>query len=163
MAVDEATKKQDELELYQIDDKAIVPFFQKHLEELRQFIHEHRNDRLSLLVLLKQFIRTYRMPFNMQRYMEVQRTFIQRSLHDKIQDRQQAVSHWIQEFAGRHRNRMIQLQCLYLDRVKDRLLPEIEKMLANRIDHLQEKLDERNSDVAPSAGTNSAETQNTEN
>lgn len=142
MAVDEATKKQDELELYQIDDKAIVPFFQKHLEELRQFIHEHRNDRLSLLVLLKQFIRTYRMPFNMQRYMEVQRTFIQRSLHDKIQDRQQAVSHWIQEFAGRHRNRMIQLQCLYLDRVKDRLLPEIEKMLANRIDHLQEKLDE---------------------
>ena len=141
MAVDEATKKQDELELYQIDDKAIVPFFQKHLEELRQFIHEHRNDRLSLLVLLKQFIRTYRMPFNMQRYMEVQRTFIQRSLHDKIQDRQQAVSHWIQEFAGRHRNRMIQLQCLYLDRVKDRLLPEIEKMLANRIDHLQEKLD----------------------
>ena len=146
MAVDEATKKQDELELYQIDDKAIVPFFQKHLEELRQFIHEHRNDRLSLLVLLKQFIRTYRMPFNMQRYMEVQRTFIQRSLHDKIQDRQQAVSHWIQEFAGRHRNRMIQLQCLYLDRVKDRLLPEIEKMLANRIDHLQEKLDE-NSDA----------------
>ena len=159
MAVDEATKKQDELELYQIDDKAIVPFFQKHLEELRQFIHEHRNDRLSLLVLLKQFIRTYRMPFNMQRYMEVQRTFIQRSLHDKIQDRQQAVSHWIQEFAGRHRNRMIQLQCLYLDRVKDRLLPEIEKMLANRIDHLQEELGERHSDAAPSAETNSAEAQ----
>ena len=159
MAVDEATKKQDELELYQIDDKAIVPFFQKHLEELRQFIHEHRNDRLSLLVLLKQFIRTYRMPFNMQRYMEVQRTFIQRSLHDKIQDRQQAVSHWIQEFAGRHRNRMIQLQCLYLDRVKDRLLPEIEKMLANRIDHLQEELGERHSDAASSAETNSAEAQ----
>ena len=168
MAVDEATKKQDELELYQIDDKAIVPFFQKHLEELRQFIQEHRNDRLCLLVLLKQFIRTYRMPFNMQRYMEVQRTFIQRSLHDKIQDRQQAVSHWIQEFAGRHRNRMIQLQCLYLDRVKDRLLPEIEKMLANRIDHLQEKLDERSSSAVPSAeitpaDINSSEKQNTEN
>lgn len=149
MAVDEATKKQDELELYQIDDKAIVPFFQKHLEELRLFIHEHQHERLGLLVLLKQFIRTYRMPFNMQRYMEVQRTFIQQSLHDKIQDRQQAVSHWIQEFAGRHRNRMIQLQCLYLDRVKDKLLPEIEKMLANRIDHLQEKLDKQSSEQAP--------------
>ena len=148
MAVDEATKKQDELELYQIDDKAIVPFFQKHLEELRQFIHDHEHNNLCLLVLLKQFIRTYRMPFNMQRYMEVQRTFIQRSLHDKIQDRQQAVSHWIQEFAGRHRNRMIQLQCLYLDRVKDRLLPEIEKLLENRIDHLQEKLDEQHSEQA---------------
>ena len=149
MAVDEATKKQDELELYQIDDKAIVPFFQKHLEELRQFIHDHQQNNLCLLVLLKQFIRTYRMPFNMQRYMEVQRTFIQQSLHDKIQDRQQAVSHWIQEFAGRHRNRMIQLQCLYLDRVKDKLLPEIEKMLANRIDHLQEKLDENNGQNNP--------------
>ena len=42
MAVDKATKEQDELELYQIDDKAIVPFFQKHLEELRQFIHDHQ-------------------------------------------------------------------------------------------------------------------------
>ena len=123
MAVDKATKEQDELELYQIDDKAIVPFFQKHLEELCEFIRDHQQkDHLCLLVLLKQFIRTYRMPFNMQRYMEVQRTFIQRSLHDKIQDRQLAVSHWIQEFAGRHRNRMIQLQCLYLDRVKERLL-----------------------------------------
>jgi len=154
MAVDEATKKQDELELYQIDDKAIVPFFQKHLEELRQFIREHEQNHLCLLVLLKQFIRTYRMPFNMQRYMEVQRTFIQRSLHDKIQDRQQAVSHWIQEFAGRHRNRMIQLQCLYLDRVKDRLLPEIEKLLEQRIDHLQEKLDEQKSEQAPHDSTN---------
>ena len=105
-------------------------------------------------MLLKQFIRTYRMPFNMQRYMEVQRTFIQRSLHDKIQDRQQAVSHWIQEFAGRHRNRMIQLQCLYLDRVKERLLPEIEKMLENRIDHLQEKLGEQNSEQAPHDSSN---------
>ena len=154
MAVDEATKKQDELELYQIDDKAIVPFFQKHLEELRQFIRNHQQNNLCLLVLLKQFIRTYRMPFNMQRYMEVQRTFIQRSLHDKIQDRQQAVSHWIQEFAGRHRNRMIQLQCLYLDRVKDRLLPEIEKLLENRIEHLQEKLGEQNSEQAPHDSTN---------
>lgn len=161
MAVDKATKEQDELELYQIDDKAIVPFFQKHLEELQQFIHDHQcNDHLCLLVLLKQFIRTYRMPFNMQRYMEVQRTFIQRSLHDKIQDRQQAVSHWIQEFAGRHRNRMIQLQCLYLDRVKDRLLPEIEKLLENRIDHLQEKLGESKED-APSDQSN--ETQNVQN
>ena len=63
MAVDKATKEQDELELYQIDDKAIVPFFQKHLEELKQFIHDHQcNDHLCLLVLLKQFIRTYRMP-----------------------------------------------------------------------------------------------------
>ncbi len=161
MAVDKATKEQDELELYQIDDKAIVPFFQKHLEELQQFIHDHQcNDHLCLLVLLKQFIRTYRMPFNMQRYMEVQRTFIQRSLHDKIQDRQQAVSHWIQEFAGRHRNRMIQLQCLYLDRVKDRLLPEIEKLLENRIDHLQEKLEE-SKEEAPSDQSN--ETQNVQN
>ncbi len=152
MAVDKATKEQDELELYQIDDKAIVPFFQKHLEELREFIRNHQQrDHLCLLVLLKQFIRTYRMPFNMQRYMDVQRTFIQRSLHDKIQDRQLAVSHWIQEFAGRHRNRMIQLQCLYLDRVKEQLLPEIERMLENRIDHLQDKLSENPANDDPSS------------
>lgn len=139
MAVDEKSKKQDELELYQIDDKAIVPFFRDHLEDLKRFVLNQKDKDLSLLVLLKQFIRTYRMPFNMQRYMEVQRTFIQQSIHDKMQDRQAAVSHWIQEHAGRHRNRMIQLQCLYLDKIKDKLLPEIESLLQRRIDSLQEK------------------------
>jgi len=141
MAVDEATKKKDELELYQIDDKAIVPFFQEHLDELKKFVDELRckDGDLCLLVMLKQFIRTYRMPFNMQRYMEVQRTFIQQSIHDKMQDRQAAVSHWIQEHAGRHRDRMIQLQCLYLDKVKDKLLPQIEAMLEQRKEALLAK------------------------
>lgn len=142
MAVDEATKKQDELELYQIDDKAIMPFFQCHCEELKQFIQERRAQNLSLLELLKQFIRTYKLPFNMQRYMSVQTTYIKQVLQERMQDRQVAVSHWIQEHAGRHRNRMIQLQCLYLDRIKDKLLPEIQKMLEQRIENLQSKMDQ---------------------
>lgn len=137
MAVDKESKKQDELELYQIDEKAIMPFFREHLEELVRFVQEHKDCGLSLLVLIKQFIRTYRLPFNMHRYMEVQLTFIQQSLHDKMQDRQVAVSHWIQEHAGRHRDRMIQLQCLYLDKVKDRFLPEIEKLLEKSIETLK--------------------------
>lgn len=129
MAVDETTKKQDELELYQIDDKAIVPFFRSHLKELKVFVAERSVHKLCLLEILKQFIRTYRVPFNMQRYMEVQRTFIQQSLRDRLQDRQMAVSRWIEEHASRHRNRMVQLQCLYLDKMKDKFLPEIERML----------------------------------
>jgi hypothetical protein len=136
MAVDEATKKQDELELYQIDDKAIVPFFRDHLDDLKAFIDSHKGQGLSLLVLLKQFIRTYRLPFNMHRYMEVQRTFIQQTLRSQLENRQAAVSNWIQEHAGRHRDRMIQLQCLYLERVKGSLLPEIEKLLGHSIETL---------------------------
>lgn len=142
MAVDEATKKQDELELYQIDDKAILPFFEAHLDDLKKFIQEHKGQRLSLLELLKQFIRTYKLPFNMQRYMAVQTTYIKQTLQEKMLDRQVAVSHWIQEHAGKHRNRMIQLQCLYLDRIKDRLLPEIEALLDRRIESLQTKMNE---------------------
>jgi len=140
MAVDEATKKQDELELYQIDDKAIVPFFEAHLDDLKKFIQERRCQNLSLLELLKQFIRTYKLPFNMQRYMAVQSTYIKQTLQEKMLDRQVAVSHWIQEHAGKHRNRMIQLQCLYLDRIKDRLLPEIEALLERRLDSLHSKM-----------------------
>ena len=143
MAVDEATKKQDELELYQIDDKAIIPFFESHIEDLRKFIQERKCQNLSLLEYLKQFIRTYKLPFNMQRYMSVQTTYIKQVLQERMQDRQVAVSHWIQEHAGRHRNRMIQLQCLYLDRIKDRLLPEIPDLLERRIENLQSKLDEK--------------------
>ena len=129
MAVDEATKKQDELELYQIDDKAILPFFQSHIDELRKFIQDRDSQRLCLLENLKQFIRTYKLPFNMQRYMAVQTTYIKQMLQERMQDRQVAINRWIQEHAGRHRNRMIQLQCLYLERIKDRLLPEIQKLL----------------------------------
>lgn len=137
MAVDEATKKQDELELYQIDDKAIVPFFSEHLEDLKKFVDAHKGQGLSLLELLKQFIRTYRLPFNMQRYMEVQRTFIQQTLRSQLENRQAAVSNWIQEHAGRHRDRMIQLQCLYLERVKDSLIPQVQALLERRIDCLK--------------------------
>ena len=142
MAVDEATKKQDELELYQIDDKAILPFFESHIDELRKFIQDRRCQNLSLLEYLKQFIRTYKLPFNMQRYMSVQTTYIKQVLQERVQDRQGAVSHWIQEHAGRHRNSMIQLQCLYLDRIKDSLLPEIQKLLERRLETLHSKLDE---------------------
>jgi hypothetical protein len=143
MAVDEATKKQDELELYQIDDKAIVPFFKDHLDDLKKFVDAHKGQGLSLLELLKPFIRTYRLPFNMQRYMEVQRTYIQQSLQTQVQNRQEAVSHWIQEHACRHRNRMIQLQCLYLERIKDKLIPEVQAMLERKLEKLQEETQEK--------------------
>lgn len=129
MAIDETTRKRNALELYQIDEDSIVPFFKSHIVELRKFIHEHSESKLSLLELLKQFIRIYRLPFNMQRYMSVQSTFIRETLQERVQNRQDAVSHWIQEHAGRHRDRMIQLQCLFLDRIKASLIPEIQKML----------------------------------
>lgn len=137
MAVDEATKKQDELELYQIDDKAIVPFFKDHLDDLKKFMDSRKDANLSLLELLKQFIRTYRLPFNMHRYMEVQRTFIQQTLRSQLENRQSAVSNWIQEHAGRHRDRMIQLQCLYLERIKDSLIPQVTELLEHRIESLK--------------------------
>lgn len=129
MAIDENTRKRNALELYQIDEDSIVPFFKGHIAELRKFIQEHSESKLSLLELLKQFIRIYRLPFNMQRYMSVQSTFIRETLQERVQNRQDAVSHWIQEHAGRHRDRMIQLQCLFLDRIKASLIPEIQKML----------------------------------
>lgn len=143
MAVDEATKKQNELELFQIDEESIIPFFESHLEELKVFVTEKKSQNLCLLEVLKQFIRSYKLPFNMQRYMAVQSTYIRQSLQEKMQDRQMAVSRWIQENASRHRNRMIQLQCLYLDRIKDRLIPEIEKILEQKQGELLEKLQEK--------------------
>lgn len=134
MAQDETTRKRNALELYQIDEDSIVPFFCNHVDELREFICNRKDQRLSLLEMLKQFIRTYRLPFNMQRYMSVQSTFIKETLQERVLNRQEAVSHWIQEHAGRHRDRMIQLQCLYLDRIKDRLIPEIQKILDRKSD-----------------------------
>ena len=78
MAIDESTRKKNALELYQIDEDSIIPFFGSHIAELSKFVQEHDGQNLSLLELLKQFIRTCRLPFNMQRYMSVQSTFIRR-------------------------------------------------------------------------------------
>ena len=132
MAIDESTRKKNALELYQIDEDSIIPFFGSHIAELSKFVREHEGQNLSLLELLKQFIRTYRLPFNMQRYMSVQSTFIRQTLEERVLNKQDAVSHWIREHAGQHRDRMIQLQCLYLDRIKDRLVPQIREMLAEQ-------------------------------
>ena len=140
MAVDEATKKQNELEMFQIDQDAILPFFESHLDELSKFIQDRKAEKLSLLELLKQFIRSYKLPFNMQRYMAVQTTYIKQTLQEQMQDRQVAVSHWIQEHAGKHRSRMIQLQCLYLDRIQKELLPQIQAMLDRHMEELKAKL-----------------------
>ncbi len=140
MAVDEATKRKNALELFQIDEEAIMPFFENHLDELCRFIQERAEKHLSLLELLKQFVRSAQQPFNMQRYMAVQSTYIRESLQEKILDRQQAVSRWIQENAGKHRSRMIQLQCLYLERIKDQVLPKVEDLLSRRIENLRSKL-----------------------
>ena len=127
------------MDLYQIDDKAIGPFFKEHLDDLKKFVDAHKDSNLSLLELLKQFIRTYRLPFNMHRYMEVQRTFIQQTLRSQLENRQAAVSNWIQEHAGRHRDRMIQLQCLYLERIKDSLIPQVSELLERRIESLKSR------------------------
>mgnify|MGYP003316077541 CR=1 FL=1 len=48
MAVDEATKKQNELELFQIDEEAIIPFFESHLEDLKKFIQEKKDQNMKL-------------------------------------------------------------------------------------------------------------------
>ena len=69
--------------------------------------------------------------------MEVQRTFIQQTLRSQLENRQAAVSNWIQEHAGRHRDRMIQLQCLYLERIKDSLIPQVTELLEHRIETLK--------------------------
>lgn len=132
MAIDESTRKKNALELYQIDEESIIPFFKDHIAELCKFVQAHTEQKFSLLELLKQFIRTYRLPFNMQRYMSVQSTFIRQTLEERVQNKQDAVSHWIREHAGQHRDRMIQLQCLYLDRIRDRLIPIIQDMLRDQ-------------------------------
>lgn len=138
MAIDESTKKKNDLELYQVDESSIIPFFQDHIKDLHKFIQDHAEHKFSMLEYLKQFIRSHRLPFNMQRYMTVQSTFIRQTLQERAPNKQEAVSHWIQEHAGRHRDRMIQLQCLYLDRIKEKLIPEIQQML----DDFEQKSDE---------------------
>lgn len=122
-------KKTDEMDFYKVDESSVMPFFESHLEEISKFMDEKENHKFSLLEILKQFVRIRRLPFNMQHYMSEQSDFIRKTLQDKMLDRQVAVSRWIQENAGKHRDRVIQIQCLYLDKIQNRIVPQVQKLL----------------------------------
>lgn len=113
-----------------------VPFLQSHWVELEHFIRdfspEMMHDHLDLIVKL--FILKQNMPFDMGLYMRSQKQFIERTVmsgHDPVhpEARREAVANWIRENAQKHRHEAILKQVLCFDKVKDHILPLIQKNL----------------------------------
>ncbi|HOG68624.1 MAG TPA: hypothetical protein PK366_04540 [Fibrobacteraceae bacterium] len=110
----------------------VVPFFKRHIGELYDFMEKRRAssaEPIETIELLKLFIQDRKLPFDMRHYMNAQSDFIRKNIKEGCQNRQEIVSHWIKVYAEKHRNRAILLQCLYLDRVSQEIIPAIEKML----------------------------------
>ena len=111
-----------------------IPFFQRHIGEVKQFFFERRAssaDPISTLSLLKMFLRERKMPFDMRHYMMAQREFICSRLGEKSltpEERQAAVSEWIRLYAEDLRDKAIERQCQFLDEEADWIVPEIEAM-----------------------------------
>ncbi|NLB63846.1 MAG: hypothetical protein GX801_07045 [Fibrobacter sp.] len=113
-----------------------LPFFKRNISDLKQFV-----DRTAPLVgeenfeiILKLFILHSNIPFDMGLYMKTQREFIESSVElqgveDTPQARHFAVKEWIQKHAQKHRQDAILKQILCFDKVKEKIIPELQKAL----------------------------------
>lgn len=114
-----------------------IPFFRRHIGELRSFFEQCRAssaDSIPTLVLLQRFIRTKKMPFDMREYMNAQGEFIRDLLNESgeslsAEERQKIVSDWIKQYAEKLRNKAIEQQCVYLERESRWIVPQVEAML----------------------------------
>lgn len=114
-----------------------IPFFRRHIGELRIFFEQCRAssaDSIPTLTLLQRFIRTKKMPFDMREYMNAQGEFIQNLLDESgesltAEERQKIVSDWIKKYAEKLRNQAIEQQCAYLERESRWIVPQVEAML----------------------------------
>lgn len=112
-----------------------MPFFHRHIGEIKQFFFERRAssaDPISSLSLLKMFLRERKMPFDMRQYMMAQREFICSKLGDENlspEERQAAVAVWIKRYAEELRDQAIERQCQFLDEAADWIVPEVERLI----------------------------------
>jgi len=117
-------------------DEHALPFFQRHISEFADFCNKRQAssvESLSILELLKLFIRERKLPFDMRHYMNAQSEFIRQYLQkrNKAKNRQEIVSLWIRENAEKHRDLAVERQCQFLDAAQSHIVPQVEKMLDN--------------------------------
>jgi hypothetical protein len=117
--------------------KTLIPFLRENRTKLIQFIEnfEKLNGKQPLETLIKLFILTYNMPFNMKSYMNHQRMAIQRDLGNKVKmnsARQTLVADWIRKKAESYRSHTILSQIVCFDRLKSEIVPAIQDELKLR-------------------------------
>lgn len=132
---------ESEFQRGELDDLSqfALPFFLNNLDELRAFITDYHSKfgEEDLNLLLKLYILNKNMPFDMGMYMRIQRCYIEENLqktHGELSEvagvsRQEAVSDWIRNHAQQHRQQAILKQVFCFDKIAERLLPEIRKIL----------------------------------
>ncbi len=111
----------------------VLPFVLKNIGDFGDFIYSlgFNAEGLSTLTLLKLYIFEKNMPFDMSLYMKAQSDFIKECVQENGMERQEAVSEWIRAHAQRHREKAIRTQCLYLDKIAEQIIPDIENALKN--------------------------------
>ncbi|MBF0431566.1 MAG: hypothetical protein HQK83_09820 [Fibrobacteria bacterium] len=126
----------DSFEVGQLDDykKSMLPFLLANKDKIHDFIRsfEEQNGKQSLETLIKFFILTYNMPFDMKGYLDGQSRAIEQDIGpqiDKFEERNKLVSKWIKTKAANYRSHTILIQIACFDLMKKEILPVIGKIL----------------------------------
>jgi hypothetical protein len=113
---------------------SILPFLKTHKDQLIKFIEnfEKKNGRQPLESLIKYFILSYNMPFNMKFYLEKQSKTMEEDIGPEIkvpEKRHELVKDWIKNKAANYRSHSILSQIFCFDQIKKEILPSIRKEL----------------------------------
>src|SRR6266849_715554 len=112
---------------------AILPFIRAHRKKILEFIEDFQKSAgpRPLDVLIKMFIVQQNLPFDMGDYMKRQHRAIQQDLGTvtDAEQRRRAVTEWIRRKADDHRSRSMFQQVFCFEKMKERLLPQIEEEL----------------------------------
>lgn len=123
--------KSGELDLLK---NAILPFLLNNKEKLLQFGKKfsEQNGPQSLESIIKFFILSYNMPFNMKFFMDQQTKAMSDDIGPAIKQpdqRQALISDWIKRKAANYRSHTILTQITCFDDMKDKILPVLKTEL----------------------------------
>ena len=112
---------------------SILPFLKTHIVQVRKFIDTFRKENPPPLeFMIKYFILTYNIPFNLKFYLDQQSRIIAKDLgpgFNSQEKKHQLVSTWIKEKAANYRSHSILLQIVCFEKMKHELLQKKKKEL----------------------------------
>lgn len=108
----------------------ILPFLRNNLEKLKKFIDdfEKGHGKQSLENLVKYFILSSNLPFNMQKYLQEQSEAMKNDIGPEFNNpevRTKLAAEWIEKKAANFRNHSIMEQVYCFSRLKNDILPII--------------------------------------
>lgn len=109
---------------------SLLPFLKSNRQKLQDFMDVfcEKNPHLPLDNVIKIFILSYNMPFDMKNYMEGQSEAMTKDIGPEIEStrRRELISEWVRDKAAKFREHSMLQQIFCFEKMKNEIVPLIE-------------------------------------